>query len=153
MEKLLLFLVQGIPESSGIIALSLALARVPQRWGWIIAAGTVLAVIMFFIRTSSFAVGLHTVTGLLLNAILITIATRVPPTKAFVVVSTSLIIVGFLEMIIFRVYFALKIIEPQLTMSSDLLQKLLGLPQAVLIILVALLIPRFMTPKQDVWKI
>jgi hypothetical protein len=152
-EKLLLFLVQGIPESSGVIALSLALARVPLRWGRIITAGTVMAVIAFFIRTSSFAAGLHTVAGLLLTVVIITTATRVSPTKAFVVTSISIIILGFLEMIIFRIYSALKILEPQLTMSSDPPQRLLALPQAVLIIFAALLIPRFMTPEQDVWKI
>jgi hypothetical protein len=152
-EKLLLFLVQGIPESSGIIALSLALARVPLRWGRIIAAGTVVAVIMFFIRTSSFAAGLHTVAGLLLTVVIITTATRVPPTKALVVASISIIILGFLEMIIFRIYFVLKILDPQLTMSSDLLQRLLALPMDAIIIFIALLIPRFMTSKQDVWKI
>ncbi len=148
-----MFLLQGIPELSGIIALSLALAKAPLRWGRIIALGTGMAVIIFFIRTSSFAAGLHTVATLLLMAILITTATRVPPTKAFVVASISIIILGFLEMIIFRIYFALKILEPQLTMSSDLLQRLLALPMDAIIIFVALLIPRFMTPKQDVWKI
>jgi hypothetical protein len=152
-EKLLLFLVQGIPESSGVIALSLALARVPLRWGRIITAGTVMAVIAFFIRTSSFAAGLHTVAGLLLTVVIITTATRVSPTKAFVVTSISIIILGFLEMIIFRIYSALKILEPQLTMSSDPPQRLLALPQAAIIIFAALLIPRFMTPEQDVWKI
>lgn len=152
-EKFLLFLLQGIPESSGIVALSLALAKVPLRWGLIIATGTILAVIMFFIRTSSSAAGLHTVAGLLLTVIIITIITRVPPTKAFIVVLISIIFLGFLELIITGVLFTLLKLEPQQVISNYLIWKLLSLPQAAIIIFVALLIPRFMIPEQDEWKI
>jgi len=152
-ENLLLFLMQGIPEMSGIVALSLALAKVPLRWGRIITAGTVLAFILFFIRISSLTVGLHTVAALLLMVILITLTTRVPPSKAFVVVLISLILLGFLELIIFKSLFALVKPEQQLTMSNYSLLKLLSLPQAVIIIFTALLIPRYMTPEQDAWKI
>lgn len=152
-EKFLLFLLQGIPEMSGVVALSLALARVLLHWGRIIAAGTVMAIIIFFIRTSSFAAGLHTVATLLLMVILITTATRVPPTKAFVVSLISLIFLGFLELIITEVLFTLLKLDPQQVISNYLIWKLLSLPQAAIMIFVALLIPRFMTPKQDVWKI
>ncbi len=151
-EKFVLFLLQGIPESSGIVALSLALAKVPLRWGRIVAAGTIMAVIAFYIRTSSFAVGLHTVAGLLLTVIIITTATRVPPTKAFVVALISIIFLGFLELFFFKgLYdkFDLQIT----TMSKDLLQKLLALPQAVLLIFISLLVPRFIEPDQEAWKI
>lgn len=153
MEKFLLFLLQAIPESSGIIALSLALTRVPLRWGRIIAGGTILAVIAFYIRTSSFTVGLHTVACLLLTVIIITIATRVPTTKAFVVVLISIIFLGFLELIITEVLFTMLKLEPQQVISNYLIWKLSSLPQAAIIIFTALLIPRFMTPEQDVWKI
>lgn len=150
-EKFVLFLLQGIPESSGIVALSLALAKVPLRWGRIVAAGTVLAVIIFFIRTSSMAVGLHTVAALLLTVIMITTSTRVPPTKAFVVALISIIFLGFLELFFFKGLFDQ--FEPQLTMSKDLLQILLALPQAVLLIFISLLVPRFVKPEQEAWKI
>lgn len=153
MEKFLLFLLQGIPELSGVIALSLALAKVPLRWGRIIAAGTVLAVIMFIIRTSSFAAGLHTVAALLFTVIIITIATGVPPTKAFVVALISSIILAFLELIIHEILFSLLKLEPQQVIENNVLWTLLGLPQAVIIIFIALLPARFMTPRQDVWKI
>lgn len=150
MEKFLLFLMQGIPEMSGVVAFSLALARVPLRWGRIIAGGTILAVAIFIIRTSSFTFGLHIVAGLLLTVILITTATRVPPTKAFVVVSISVIILGVLErIIIFEILFPLGKIDPQIVTSNYLLWKLMGLPQAAIMIFLALLIPRFIIPEQE----
>ncbi|NLI12282.1 hypothetical protein [Pelotomaculum propionicicum] len=152
-EKFLLFLLQGIPESSGVIALSLALAKVPLRWGRIIAAGTVIAVIAFCIRTSSFAAGLHTVAILLLNVIIMTIATRIPPTKAFVVALISSIILAFLELIINEILLSLLKFELQQVIENDMLWTLLGLPQAVMIIFIALLTARLMTPREDMWKI
>lgn len=149
-----MFLLQGIPELSGVFALSLALAKVPLRWGRIVAVGTVLAVIMFFIRTSSFAAGFHTVAVLLLVVISITSATRVPPTKAFVVVLLSIIFLGFLELIITEGLFTLLELELQQVMLNHYsLWKLLTLPQAAIMILVSLLVPRFMKPEQEVWKI
>lgn len=153
MEKFLLFLLQGIPELSGVIALSLALAKVPLRWGRIIAGGTILAVVIFLIRTFSFTFGLHTVALLLLTVILITTVTRVPPTKAFVVALISIIFLGFFELIITKVLFTLLKLDPQQVISNYLVWKLLSLPQAVIMIFVALLIPRFITPEKDVWKI
>ncbi len=144
---------QGIPEFSGIIALSLALARVPLRWERIIAAGAALAVIIYFIRTLSFAVGLHTIASLLLAVVLITTATYVPPTKAFVVVSVSIITLAFMELILLKIFFALVKLEPQQVMSNVLYWKLLTLPQAVIMILIALMVPQFMKPEQGAWKL
>lgn len=150
MEKFLLFLLQGIPECSGVIALSLALTKMPLRWGRIIAGGTILAVFIFIIRSFSFTFGLHTIAALLLTVVLITTATRVPPTKAFVVVSISLIIVGILErIIIFEIIFPLGKLDPQIIASNYLLWKLMALPQAAIMIFLALLIPRFIIPEQE----
>jgi hypothetical protein len=149
-EKFLLFLLQGISESSGVVALSLALAKAPLRWRRIIAGGTILAVFIFIVRTFSFTFGLHTVAALLLTVILITSTTRLPPTKAFVVVSISVIILGVLErIIIFEILFPLGKLEPQIVTSNYLLWKLMGLPQAAIMIFLALLIPRFMIPEQE----
>lgn len=150
MEKFLLFFMQGVPESVGVIALSLAMARVPLRWGRIVAAGTVMAVITFIIRAFSFPFGLHTVVALLLTVILITTATRIPPTKAFVVVSISFIIVGILErIIIFEILFSLGKLEPEIVTSNYLLWKLTGLPQAAIMIFLALLVSRVRRPEQE----
>ncbi len=149
-ENFLLFLMQGIPELSGVIALSMALARVPLRWGRIIAGGTVLAVVVFTIRMFSTTFGLHTVAVLLLTVILITSATRVLPMKAFVVVSISVIMLGALErIIIFEILFPLGKIDPQIVTSNYLLWKLMALPQASIMIFLALLMPRFIIPEQE----
>lgn len=154
MENPILFILQGIPESSGLVALSLALARIPLRWGRIIAAGTALTLIVFGIRATALPAGLHTVAGLLLTVILITAATRVPPTKAFVVVLISLISLAFLEMIIITGFTTLLRLDfQQLMLNNYFLFKLLTLPQALILILASLIVPRFMKPEKEAWKI
>ncbi len=51
--------------------------------------------------------------------------------------------------IIFEILFPLGKLEPQIVTSNYLLWKLMGLPQAAIMIFLALLIPRFMIPEQE----
>lgn len=152
MEKFLMFLLEGIPESSVVIALSLALARVPLRWGSIISFGTVLAVVIFFIRTLQITMGLHFIVSLLLSVIFITTMTKVPPTKGFVVVSASSLVLAALELIVHQVILPLFMIDPEQMISNDLQWALLGLPQVAVMLLITLLVPRLIIPEQDAWK-
>lgn len=152
MEKFLIFLLEGIPESSLIIALSLALARVPLRWISIISFGTVLTVVIFFIRTMQFAMGLHFIVSLLLSVVFITTMTKVPPTKGFVVVSASSLVLAALELIVNGVLLPLFMIDPEIVSGNDLQWALLGLPQLAVMVLITLLVTRFNKPEQDAWK-
>lgn len=153
MEKFLLFLMQGIPESMGYVALSLALAGVPLRWGRIMAAGTVLCVIFFIIRALPVTFGLHTVAGMLLLAIFITKTTSVPPSKSFIVVFASFATLALLELTLCELFFKITKLDFQTTISNYLLWKLVSLPQAVLLIIIAVLISKFKKPVQGAWKI
>ena len=51
--SLFYFFVQGIPECMGMVAMSLAYARVPLRWGFIFIAGTFLAIVNYLIVTAT----------------------------------------------------------------------------------------------------
>ncbi|BAF59957.1 MAG: hypothetical protein HPY89_03125 [Pelotomaculum sp.] len=153
MVKALLFLLQGIPEMMGILAFSLAFAGVPLRWGVIAAVGTVLAVIIYIIRSLPLAFGLHTAAALLLVTIIIAKTTCVPPSKSFISVFASFSILVTLELIIHEFFFFLTKQDPQAVISNYLLWKLIGLPQAFLMIILALLIARLKTPVEGAWKI
>lgn len=152
LEKFLMFLLEGIPESSVVIALSLALARVPLRWGSIISFGAVLAVVIFFIRTMQITMGLHFIVSLLLSVVFITTMTKVPPTKGFVVVSASSLVLAALELIVHQVLLPLFMIDPEQMIGNDLQWALLGLPQVGFMLVITLLVPRLIIPEQDVWK-
>lgn len=155
MVKLLLFLMQGIPECSGQFALSLALLGVPLRWKRIIAAGTVLALVFFTVRALSFTFGIHTAVGIFLLVIAIKWATQMPVTKIFVAVLINFSILLLLEYVMMEILFAATGLDPNTTIAenSNVLWKLSGLPQALLLNILALLVARFIKPREDAWKI
>lgn len=155
MGKLLLFLIQGIPESSGIIALSLALLRVPLRWKRIIAAGTVFALIIFAIRSLPFTFGMHTAAAIFFLVIAINMTTHVPVTKIFIAVFVTFSTLLLLEFVIMGIFFAATDLDPNSTIgeNNNVLWVLSGLPQALLLNIFALLVARFKKPREDAWKI
>ena len=154
MERLLLFLLQGIPESSGYFALSLALLRVPLRWKRIIAAGTVLALVFFTVRSLPLTFGFHTAVGIFLLVVAINRATHLPVTRIFIAVLVSFSILILLELVMMEIFFAATKIDPNAAITgNNLLWKLSGLPQAFLLNIFALLISKYKKPQEGAWKI
>jgi hypothetical protein len=153
LEKIVLFLLQGIPELSGELALSLALARVPLRWGIIVAAGTALAVLIYVIRLLPFTLGIHTIVGLLTMILLIKSATRVNPATCFIVVFAAFATLAALEFLISELFFSVIKLDPESVIADNLLWKLIGLPQAILTIIFALLVSKYNKPREGMWKI
>ena len=153
MENFPLFLMQGIPESIGLISLSLALAGVQFLWVRIILAGTVFSIFMFIIRALPFTFGMHTVAGMLLLVIFIAKTTRVPLSRCFIAVFISFATLAVLELIICELFFAITKLNFQAVISNYFLWKLVSLPQAVFLIIFAVLISKFKKPVQGAWKI
>ncbi|WP_104370859.1 hypothetical protein [Desulfocucumis palustris] len=153
MQQTLLFFMQGIPETVGVCAFSLALTRVKLRWGVIFSAGLVVTAIMLALRSMPITFGLHTVASILLWTLFIASATKVPPSKSFMAVFTSMGLLALLESSIYEV--AVKILNEgvEKLMSNAFLWKLTGLPQAIVMIAMALLISRFRRPLEGMWKI
>ncbi|MCG9966660.1 hypothetical protein L9W92_01135 [Pelotomaculum terephthalicicum JT] len=154
MEKILLFFMQGIPEIMGVVAFGLALARVPLRWGIITVAGTALTIIIFIIRSlplSSF--GLHTVAATLLLALFIMKTTRTTQVNSFVAAFASFTTLVMLELVINKSFFFITKLDQQVFVSNYLLWRLVSLPQAILMILFAVIISKFKKPDKDAWKI
>ena len=155
MTKLLLFLLQGIPECSGQFALSLALLGVPLRWKRIIAAGTVLSLVFYVARTLPLTFGIHVAVGIFLIVVAVNKATRIPITKIFIAVLISFSTLFLLELVMMEIFFAVTGLDPSTTIAenNNLLWKLAGLPQAFLLIIFALLAAKYKKPREDTWKI
>ena len=153
MEKVLLFLLQGIPELSGELALSLALAGVSLRWGIIVAAGAALAVLLYIIRLLPFTFGIHSVVAILIMVLLIKIATRVRATTCLIVVFVAFATLAALEFLFSEFFFSVFKLDPQSVISNNFLWKLIGMPQAILMIIFALLVSKYKKPREGMWKI
>lgn len=149
----LLFFIQGIPETVSVIALSLALARIPLRWGPIIPAGAVISITGSIIRALPVALGLHTIATLLLCVLFITKATRVSPAKGFITLTASVAFLLFLESGIHLLIVNLIGINLQDIPQDSLLWTLIGIPQAIIVFLTALLVNKIKRPEFGGWRI
>lgn len=153
MQQTLLFFVQGIPESIGLVACCLALARVKLRWGVILAVAVVLTVLIYLIRSLPVTFGLHTVTGILLITLFIARTTRVSPSTSFMVSFAGTALLALLEVIMYELIGNLFNTEVSQLLLNDYTQMLIGLPQAVIIVSIALLISKYRKPLEGMWKI
>jgi len=149
----LVFLIQGIPEAIGILSLSLALAGVSLRWKQVTILGILLAIIIFMIRLLPLATGLHTIAGLLINIFVLIKLTRIPLTKSFMVVLISIFTLAIVEYMIHWLFLQLSSYDPSLLMSRKILWAVLGLPQAIIMITLAVLAARLVKPKPNMWKV
>lgn len=153
MEKYLLILIQGTIEVSGLMALSLALAKAPVLWGRVIPVAILVTILIWLIRLLPVTFGLHMIVAMLIYIFFIVRTTHNTIPKAFVVVLASMTILAFLEMSINGIYFTLTKTTPEQVIANDLLWKLLGLPQGIILILLSLLVIRIIKPAQGMWKI
>lgn len=149
-----MYYLQGILESSGVVALSLAVLGVPLRWKRIIAAGAVFALIIFAVRSIPFTFGIHIAVAIFILVIAITRTTHNTVSRSFIAVLVSYAVLALLETVISEVFFAVTKLDPNRVISeNNPLWVLSGLPQALLMIFFALLISRFKKPREDAWSI
>lgn len=152
MLNIVLFFMQGIPEMTGVVALSLSLARVSLRWGRVIAVGTVLSIIIYIIRSLPFTFGLHSIVGICLLAIYIAMTTHVLTSRILIAVFVSFATLAIIELVIYETCLAAMGLDAQIIKSNYLLWQLLALPQALLMNILAVLVSKYKKPKQEAWR-
>jgi hypothetical protein len=93
--------------------------------------------------------------GIFLVAIAIHKSTHTALTRTFIAVLVTFTTLFVLELLIMEAFFAITNLDPNTTIAenSNVLWKLSGLPQALLLNIFALLVARFKKPKEDAWKI
>ncbi len=148
-----IFLLQGIPETIGILALSLTLARIPLRWLPISIGGAIISIISSTIRLLPFALGLHTVALLLMCVFFIAKATSVSTSKSFIVAISGVITLIFFEIVIHLSIVKLTTLNLEAIPNDSLLWLLIGMPQAIAMLVLAILVSRIKKPITNGWKI
>lgn len=146
------YFIPSIIESTGIVALSFALARVPLKWKTIFIVGIVLNFILFIIRSLPLTLGLHVPVGILLIYFFLIKKTYVSTSKSFLVVFISVFTLGLLEFFIHKVYFALFQLDIKEVININPLMIFLGLPQGIIMNLLAVVVTKFLKPVQGLWK-
>jgi hypothetical protein len=147
------FFLQSIPESMGIVALSLALARVPLRWGHIFIGGLLLSVISYIIRSLPVTFGFHLPVMIFVLFMLIVKLTNVTPSRTIIAVFTSILILALLEYLVSGAFFAYTHMDPEQALANEKLWCALGVTQAMILNIIALIVARFLKPTEDgSWK-
>lgn len=153
MMQTLLFFVQGIPEIAGVIACSLALAGVKLRWTVILVFAGILTPVVYIVRSLPVTFGLHTLVGILLSTLFVARATRVSPSTSFVVVFASYAVLALLEVSMHELSSVFLQREVVQLLSEQYTRMLIGLPQAIVMIAIALVIARYRKPREGMWRI
>ena len=148
MKEALLFFMQGIPEVTGFIAFSLAIARVPVNWGKTIFVATIMAITSYVLRALSFFFGLHTLMIMFLIMFYISRTGNVQIVKSFLVTFAGAITLGVLEYATNTTFFLLTGMTQEDLMYNQFLWAMLGMPQVIIIILLSFIVSRAFKPER-----
>ena len=146
------YFLQSLPESMGLVALSLVLARVSLRWGRILAGGAILSVTTYIIRSLPVTFGFHMPVMIFIMFLFIVKLTRVKLSSAALAVFSSFFILALLEYLVSTVFFAVTHMPPHEALANESLWSCIGLLQSALLISIAILISRLIKPVKGMWN-
>ncbi|MEN6460318.1 MAG: hypothetical protein ABFC94_02965 [Syntrophomonas sp.] len=146
------YFLQSLPESMGLIALSLAIAQVPLRWGRILIGGIIISVISYIIRTLPVTFGFHIPVMIFVLFLLIVKFTNVTPSRTVIAVFSSFFALAMLEYLVSSIFFACSHLDAQQSFANKGLWAALGITQDFILIVLALVIPRFLKPSEVAWE-
>jgi len=141
-----LFFMQGIPEMTGAIAFCLALAKVPINWARTLMIGAAISALSFAIQSLSFFFGLHTFLILFLIMSYVTKEGRISIVKSFLVTSVAALMLGVIEFSTSSIYLRVTGLDSQDVVANQFLWTMLGMPQAIVITLLAVIVSQIYKP-------
>jgi len=136
----------------GMVALTLAYARVPLRWGFIFIAAVLLAVVNYLIRSLPFTFGFHIPVMMFINYFLIIKFTKSTLSRTILAVFSGLATVAFVEFLVSNTSFALINRDPQDIIADERLWAIIGIVQAAILNMIALFVARVMKPLEGAWR-
>jgi len=112
----------------------------------------VIALVTFLIRALPVTFGLHLPVTIFMIFILIVKLTNLTPSKTIIVLFTSVVILALLEYLITSTTLAWTHMTADDAITDLTLWTFLGMIQAILLNIIALVVPRFLKPIEGVWR-
>lgn len=137
MRVIILTVLQGLLEMTGTAGLALVLARAPFSWKRAILLGAGLFVIVHVIRYLPVFFGLHTLAGLLALTVYLVRSEQTAVVNGFMAAFLSLFVLGLLEFASNQIILSMLHLTPEEAMANPEQWALIGLPQAVIMIVLA----------------
>jgi hypothetical protein len=132
-----LVVLQGLLEITGVVGLALVLARVPFSWKRAFLVGAGLFAVIQIARHLPLFFGFHTLVGLLALTVYLVRGENVSLANSFMAAFLSLFVLGVVEFASHATIFSLLHIDPQAATGNAEEWALIGLPQGVVMVLLA----------------
>ncbi len=136
----------GIPENIAIVAIAFALAKAKFEWKRIVLMGILMALTAYVIRLIPVTFGVHTIVCLGLLVFLLSYFAKVDLTRTITSVLITYIILALVETISRSILLKLLNWSIEDVMNNELLITLTGLPEVVLLFIIAFTIKKYMIP-------
>lgn len=146
------FFLQGIPEGIGVTAISLAVARVPLRWGYIFMGGIIIPIVSYIIRALPVTFGFHLPVIIFLLFILMLKLTNLTPSRIIIALFISLATLALVEYFVSSIFFTYSHMDAQQAIANKRLWAAVGVTQAIILNIIALAVSHFLKPTEGAWK-
>lgn len=139
---LISLILQGIPETIGLAALFHAMLKQKLVWKQLIFLGILVGIITYFIRLLPISPGVHTFILIIIWTGILRILTKKKLTKLFLVVFMGIAVLAVAEIVFNQILFSLLNTSYEDAMNQPVIWSLLGLPQVLLLFLLAFFLNR-----------
>lgn len=144
------FLLQGFPEMIGTIALAMAYARVKIRWDWAVFLGFCMSATVFFVRYyMDLFTGFHTLLIFFVMIVCLKQLYKTSILRSLFGVMGALATLIVLESLSNMLMIPLFHVSSAEAIADPRLWSLIGLPQAGLLLGLALILPRVLKPMKE----
>ncbi len=134
MVEFVLFMLQGIPEMTGAVALCMILARVNLSWKRALIVGLILSLLIYAVKSTTVFWGFHCLLALLIIMIYLFRYCNVPIYLAFTASIITQTILLILENIFVLISFYVLSLNKEIILTNQFYWFLQGLPQALAIL-------------------
>ncbi|MGE5543938.1 MAG: hypothetical protein ACM3UW_03105, partial [Bacillota bacterium] len=121
-------------------------------WRYIFIAAVLLAVLNYFIRSLPLTFGFHLPVMMFVNYFLIIKFTDSTLSRTIIAVFSSFVTLALLEFIISSTYFSFSNLDPQDVIANEGLWAAIGVVQATILNMIALLVARIIKPTKGAWR-
>jgi hypothetical protein len=133
-------LIQGIPECIAAATLSWVILKKDLYFRKIALIGLIQISVLYILRTMPLQIGLHTLLGIISLSILLTLIARTSFVKSLIVALCISVILGIAEMAILPYAARTMDMTVEALFESPGLIALVGIPQVILLFLLAFLV-------------
>lgn len=152
MQNILLYFLQSIPETIGLITLALVLAKLTLKWDRIFIFSLALAVIIYIIKILPIATGSHLLVTIFLMFVFINLSTHVSAPRSFIVTFGSVVALALLDYLLHAGIILVTGLSIEELMKNQIIWTLIGVFQSLIFIAFALLIGKLRTLDEGAWK-